>query len=249
MLEIAEVLPSRLQIASISHNSTIKNDALLQQFNIAQKERDLLYKKLSQIDKKRNLTQAHLKDYKKMMTIIKKNIGEKRLKKLMNQQDEQQQQKQNKNQSKNRSVVKTEVVRSEMLRKANSMSPPMTAMNASNHRFREQYLSNLNIRKSKKVEFNLVEFVVQINKFLNIPSSETKQELLELKDNSDLINPITGQINNPSAGNKAEEQKKEELAAKNEEPVSNEQDGNKKYVRYRIIHSFSFNLFPSYSKE
>lgn len=78
LLEIAEVLPSRLQIAAIAHDSALKNDALLRHLAVAQKERDLLFKKLSQIDKRRNLTQAHLKDYRKMMNIIRKNIGPKR---------------------------------------------------------------------------------------------------------------------------------------------------------------------------
>merc|ERR1719229_823874 len=36
LLEIAQVLPSRLQIAAISHQTTIKNDILLKKFNIAQ---------------------------------------------------------------------------------------------------------------------------------------------------------------------------------------------------------------------
>ena len=72
LLEIAEVLPSRLQIASISHKSVLLNDKLLKEFNLKQKERDLLYKKLSQIDKKRNLTQAHLKDYKKLDDFLMK---------------------------------------------------------------------------------------------------------------------------------------------------------------------------------
>merc|ERR1712228_46918 len=177
LLEIAEVLPSRLQIAAISHSSTLKNDALLKQFNIAQKERDLLYKKLSQIDKKRQLVQSHLKDYKKMMQINKKHIEFEQMMQSM------------------ASPV------------ASPSFGPMNGRFVGSDRFRLQYLSAINIRKSNKKKFDLIQFVVQIDKFLGISSIETDKELNDLKDESDLINPITGKLNNPSNDDKDDEQK------------------------------------------
>merc|ERR1712228_58603 len=180
LLEIAEVLPSRLQIAAISHSSTLKNDALLKQFNIAQKERDLLYKKLSQIDKKRQLVQSHLKDYKKMMQINKKHIEFEQMMQSM------------------ASPV------------ASPSFGPMNGRFVGSDRFRLQYLSAINIRKSNKKKFDLIQFVVQIDKFLGISSIETDKELNDLKDESDLINPITGKLNNPSNDDKDDEQKDKE---------------------------------------
>lgn len=61
LMEIAEVLPKRLEIAAIAHNSVRHNDLLLNKFYKAKNETELLGKKLSQIDKRRGLTQAHLK--------------------------------------------------------------------------------------------------------------------------------------------------------------------------------------------
>merc|ERR1712154_229983 len=76
-------------------------------------------------------------------------------------------------------------------------------------RFRLQYLSAINIRKSNKKKFNLSEFVIQIDKFLGIPQAETDKELNDLQDETDLINPITGKLNNPSHESKEDEAKKE----------------------------------------
>merc|ERR1712228_362648 len=204
LLEIAEVLPSRLQIAAISHSSTLKNDALLKQFNIAQKERDLLYKKLSQIDKKRQLVQSHLKDYKKMMQINKKHIEFEQMMQSM------------------ASPV------------ASPSFGPMNGRFVGSDRFRLQYLSAINIRKSNKKKFDLIQFVVQIDKFLGISSIETDKELNDLKDESDLINPITGKLNNPSNDDKDDEQKdkNEHDGDENKEDVNDDNDvdmdGNEK---------------------
>merc|ERR1712228_893549 len=196
LLEIAEVLPSRLQIAAISHSSTLKNDALLKQFNIAQKERDLLYKKLSQIDKKRQLVQSHLKDYKKMMQINKKHIEFEQMMQSM------------------ASPV------------ASPSFGPMNGRFVGSDRFRLQYLSAINIRKSNKKKFDLIQFVVQIDKFLGISSIETDKELNDLKDESDLINPITGKLNNPSNDDKDDEQKDEndDDGDENKEDVNHDND-------------------------
>jgi len=253
LLEIAEVLPSRLQIAAISHHSTTLNDTLLKQFNVAQKERDLLYKKLSQIDKKRNLTQAHLKDYKKMMTIIKKNIGEKKLKQKQEQenaaklqQQQQQQHKQNKQQSQSMSisppflgrpgmpmppglnpmVLRDARARAAMATLSPTGSPAFGAMRTPD-RFRRKYLEGIGISKSKKVEFNLVEFVVQINKFLGISNDETKQELKDLKDSSDLINPLTGQMANDKNKDSKDKDKNKEKEKEKTESKDNKEEADK----------------------
>ena len=101
------------------------------------------------------------------------------------------------------------------------------------YELRLQYLSGIGIRKNKKVEFNLVEFVIQINKFLGISTEETRQELKDLKDNSDLINPITGQIANGSNENKEEKKddgdkdKEKDVTDGNEEKKGDD-DGEKK---------------------
>merc|ERR1712129_652050 len=213
LLEIAEVLPSRLQIAGISHASTKRNDALLKQFNIAQKERDLLYKKLSQIDKKRQLTQSHLKDYKKMMQIIKKNIGEKRLNKLKMAKEAAMMNKP----KQNKKMMEMEQMMQTMSSPVPSPSfgPMNGRMSMPLDRFRLQYLSAINIRKSNKKKFILSQFILQIDKFLGISVEETQKELNDLKDETDLINPITGKLNNPSTESKdandsdTSEQKKE----------------------------------------
>merc|ERR1711920_368612 len=75
---------------------------------------------------------------------------------------------------------------------------PMRGGKFGSDRFRLQYLSAINIRKSNKKKFNLSAFVVQIDKFLGIPQAETDKELNDLKDDTDLINPITGKLNKPS---------------------------------------------------
>merc|ERR1712228_1088545 len=230
LLEFAEVLPSRLQIAAISHSSTLKNDALLKQFNIAQKERDLLYKKLSQIDKKRQL-QSHLKDYKKMMQIIKKNIGEKRLNKLKAAKESKMRSKP----KQNKKHIEFEQMMQSMASPVASPSfGPMNGRFVGSDRFRLQYLSAINIRKSNKKKFDLIQFVVQIDKFLGISSIETDKELNDLKDESDLINPITGKLNNPSNDDKDDEQKdkNEDDGDENKEDVNDDNDvdmdGNEK---------------------
>jgi len=213
LLEIAEVLPARLQIAAISHFSHKKNEKLLSLFNIKQKERDLLYKKLSQIEKKRNLTSNHLKDYKKMMVIIKKNIGEKRLNKYLKEMEGKQTKTTPSKQNKN----KIETIQ-------NKEDPNMD-------RFRMQYLSGIGIRKSKKVEFNLSEFVLSVNKFLGISEHETRKELIELEDNSDSINPITGELNHANIVKSEEKKEEKKEIETNEEIIEKQQKENKKNTK------------------
>eukprot|EP01083_Nonionella_stella_P075102 203956_1 len=222
LLEIAQVLPSRLQIAAISHHSTLKNDQLLQQFNVARKESELLSKKLGQIDKKRNLTQCHLKDYKKMMTIIKKNIGEKRLNKLKKEREKE------RNSSNNDTTSN-----------ANSMYNSKPSNVNAHDRFRRQYLKRIGIDKSEKKAFNLTQFVTQINRFLGQPEKETIEEMKELKNNTDLVNPITGCIAN-NANNKESEKetqtekngdKDKEEHRQNEEKQSDTEGNTKQLLR------------------
>merc|ERR1712176_978181 len=93
-------------------------------------------------------------------------------------------------------------------------------------RFRLQYLSGIGIRKNKKAKFNLVQFVIQINKFLGISNDETNKELKELKDNTDLINPITGQINNPSIASSDNKEEKKEDKNKNDDDNQQNKDND-----------------------
>merc|ERR1712228_255289 len=184
LLEIAEVLPSRLQIAAISHSSTLKNDALLKQFNIAQKERDLLYKKLSQIDKKRQLVQSHLKDYKKMMQIIKKNIGEKRLNKLKAAKESKMRSKP----KQNKKHIEFEQMMQSMASPVASPSfGPMNGRFVGSDRFRLQYLSAINIRKSN--EQNEVMEVKKKTKYKRrlLKSKPLRQNILNIIDKQKFV--------------------------------------------------------------
>merc|ERR1712129_369107 len=209
---------------------------------------DLLYKKLSQIDKKRQLTQSHLKDYKKMMQIIKKNIGEKRLNKLKMAKEAAMMNKP----KQNKKMMEMEQMMQTMSSPVPSPSfgPMNGRMSMPLDRFRLQYLSAINIRKSNKKKFILSQFILQIDKFLGISVEETQKELNDLKDETDLINPITGKLNNPSTESKdandsdTSEQKKEineeikedsstDVGMDNEEQnIVNEEEQNKKKSKY-----------------
>merc|ERR1712154_249968 len=132
------------------------------------------------------------------MQIIKKNVGEKRLNKLKAAKEgKMRMPKQNKK------MMECEQMMQSMASPAASPNfGPMRGGKSGSDRFRLQYLSAINIRKSNKKKFNLVEFVTQIDKFLGILSVETNKDLNDLKDETDLINPITGKLNNPSNENK-----------------------------------------------
>merc|ERR1711902_294980 len=60
-----------------------------------------------------------------------------------------------------------------------------------------------------------------------ISNDETNKELKELKDNTDLINPITGQINNPSiASSDNKEEKKEDKNKNNDDDNQQNKDND-----------------------
>ena len=111
-----------------------------------------------------------------MMTIIKKNIGQRTIDIKVKERERENARQNNGLNMKNNSY------------KANINSSQNDIIK------RMRYLHALNIEKYKKKEFDIKKFLKEVNEFLGMSDDTTQSEIRELEEIKDVINPITGKL-------------------------------------------------------
>jgi len=75
LLELAEAMPGNLAIAAVANQAVQQHKETLQKYDELKTTRSLLQEKLAVVTKRREICRAHLKDYKKMLIVMKNKMS------------------------------------------------------------------------------------------------------------------------------------------------------------------------------
>jgi len=172
LTELAEAIPGNLAITAVANHSIQQFNRTFEKYEEVSTDRTLLEEKLKLVTKKREICRAHLRDYNKMLFVMKKKMSKRERKKIKDAEKEW-------------SVGQPLIVNPQ------SMSSPWGSLNKrrSSIDFRRNLLTTTGVVERKKTSFlsawrdtDVKEYVSRVDEFLSDSPSNAFASSTALKE-------------------------------------------------------------------